>query len=138
MGSRKEITCQKSKLFKGARELIQRSEKTTPELLDWIEGQIDSGCILLFKVFEGDEFIGIFTGCVEREQGKPCNLLIIHAVSIQPQETPFICTLYPVIHELVKTSGLKSLTVRSQRAGMDRRLEQHGFERVETIYRRSV
>ena len=134
----KQISCRKVALFGGAMELIQRSEKTNLDTLDWVHNQIKSGHILLFEVIEDGERIGIFTGCVERELGRPNNLLILHAVSIEERETPFICTLFPLIHNLVKSSGLESWTVHSQRPGMDRLLKQHGFQRLETIYKRKI
>ena len=130
--------CTRSAWFEQARELIQRSEQTTADALDWIENQIRSGCILLYRVERAGEFIGIFTGCIERDLGKPSNFLVIHAVSVEPQDEPFICTLFPLIHGLAEKSGLASWTVRSQRPGMDKRLEQHGFEKLETIYKRKV
>ena len=142
--SEKIITCERSQLFPGTRELIARSEKLgadnfpLQDRLDWIEGQIDSGQLLLYRVKQDGECIGIITGVVEREFGHPSNFLIIHAVSMEQQPEPFICTLFPVIHNLISSSGLKSWTVRSMRLGMDKRLEQHGFVKTETVYKRPV
>lgn len=132
------VICRRSTWRESFRGLIQRSEQTSEEGLTWIENQIRSGGMLVFEVYENGGFIGIFTACVERELGEPSNLLIIHAVSVEEQPTPFIHTLFPVIHSLVKKSGLKSWTVRSLRRGMDKRLEQNGFTLKEKIYRRVV
>lgn len=139
MENGREITCSRAGVFRPVfRELIQRSEQTTEDGLTWIENQIRCGAIMVFEVFENGGFVGIFTACVERELGEPSNLLIVHAVSVEPQPTPFISTLFPVINSLVEKSGLKSWTVRSQRPGMDARLKQHGFKFQESIYRRAV
>ena len=133
------MTCGRSAWFEEARELIALSEADAgPDVLNWIENQIRSGHLLLYRVEREGEFIGIFTGCIERDMGIPSNFLVIHAVSVEPLASPFICTLYPLIHDLAEKSGLASWTVRSQRPGMDKRLEQHGFMKVETIYKRTV
>ncbi len=132
-------------MFPGVRNLIARSERnnTTARVglvdrLDWIENQIRSGGILLYRVEREGELIGIVTGQVECEYGKPCNFLVLHAVSVVQQEIPFICTLYPLLHGLAEKSRIESWSVRSMRQGMDRRLEQHGFVKVETYYKRIV
>ena len=138
MDHQKPISCVRSTWFEAARELIERSEQASANALDWIENQIRSNCILLYRVERAGELIGIFTGCIERELGKPNNFLVIHAVSVEQQDEPFICTLFPLIHGLAEKSGLASWSVRSQRPGMDKRLEQHGFEKLETIYKRTI
>lgn len=138
VGDEKEIKAVRSEWFEDARELINRSEKTDHDGMTWIENQIRSGAMLIYKVEENGKMIGIFTGCVEREYGIPSNFLVINAVSVFQQKRPFILTLKPVIESIVKRSGLKSWTVRSLRSGMDRRLEKAGFQKTETIYKSEV
>ena len=106
--------------------------------MTWIENQVRCGAMLIYKVEENGNMIGIFTGCVERDYGIPANFLVIHAVSVSQQKRPFILTLRPVIENIVKRSGLKSWSVRSLRSGMDRRLEKAGFRKIETIYKSEV
>jgi hypothetical protein len=138
MGDEKEIRAVRSGWFEGAGELINRSEKTDHDGMTWIENQVRSGAILIYRVEENGKMVGIFTGCVEREYGIPNNFLVIHAVSVSQQKRPFILTLRPIIESIVKRSGLKSWTVRSLRPGMDRRLERAGFRKTETIYKSEV
>ncbi|MBN2783792.1 MAG: hypothetical protein JXR25_03110 [Pontiellaceae bacterium] len=139
------VKCERSGMFPGVRDLIARSEKNNRngkiplhERLCWIENQIRSGALILYRVEREGELIGIVTGQVEREYGVPCNFLVLHAVSVEQQGSPFICTLIPLIHGLAQKSGIESWSVRSLRPGMDRRLEQHGFVKLETYYKRFI
>lgn len=138
MDKGKKIRCERAELFPGCRELIQRSEKTTADALTWIENQIASKELLLYRVFENSNPIGIFTGVVERERGEPSNFHVVNAVKSGGRSKTFLTDIAPVIEDLVKRSGLKSWSVRSQRPGMGRKLEKYGFEKIETVYKRAI
>lgn len=145
-----EVTYRKSPWFDDARELLQRSERGSPDQLDWIENQIRSGEVLLYVVEQpvkgmqpgqpSSDFrqLGIFTARPEVLHNGDREMFIIHAVSTEPTEIPFICMLYPVITDLCKKSEIGSWRVNSKRPGMAKRLLQHGFEYQESIFTRKV
>ena len=135
-----KVSYEKSDWFEEARELIQRSERGTPDHLDWIENQIRSGGILLYRVKgnEPGQLLGIFTARPETLYNGERELMVIHAVEVEPTETPYICTLFPVIHDLAAKSGFVSWRVHADRPGMAKRLLQHGFEYQETVFVRKV
>lgn len=137
-GKSKKIAYARSAWFDGAGELINRSEQGSHDELTWIENQIRTGHLLLYRVEQGGELIGIFTAFVDTSYNGVKDLVIVHAVSVTQQEDPYIVTLDPIICDLAKKSGFDRWRVHSQRPGMSRLLERHGFEVSETVYFKEV
>lgn len=140
MGGRpkKVIVINSSPWFAEAGELIDRSEQGSHDELTWIENQIRTGHLLLYRVEQGGELIGIFTAFVDTAYNGNQDLVVVHAVSVSQQPTPYIVTLDPLISSLAKRSGFSRWRVHSQRPGISRRLEQHGFKVSEIVYFKEV
>lgn len=134
----KEIAYRKSEWFDGARELIQRSECGTVDDLDYIENQIRSGALLLYRVEINGELIGIFTAHSETIYNGHRELVVVHAVSVEQQPFAFIPALDPVITALAAQSGFDSWRVHAQRPGMMRVLASHGFTMTEAIFTKQI
>lgn len=139
MGDRaQEITYRKAQWFDGAAELIDRSECGTCDDIEWIQNQIRSGRMLLYKVECADRMIGIFTAFVDTAYNGRKDLVVVHAVSVEQLPFSFIAALDPVISALAKDSGFDRWRVHSQRVGMSKVLAKHGFKIEEIVFSKEV
>lgn len=122
--------------FDGARGMIARAEPGGEAVLDWIEQQVHENCITLFEVRDEWQRIGIFTARWAIQYNGERHFLIIHGVSLVEgdDEFSFLLKAENLVKKIARDCNCSKVEIHSQRRGMDRRLERHGYKFQESIF----
>lgn len=130
-----EVTARPVPWFEGARGMIARAEPGGPEVLDHIEREVKANRLTLFEVWDTWEMIGIFSARWAVQYNGERHLLIIHGVALKEEEGfSFMLSIKDLVRKIARDCACSRVEIHTRRRGMDRRLENHGYEFQETIF----
>ncbi|MEI7850648.1 MAG: hypothetical protein WCH86_02335 [Kiritimatiellales bacterium] len=130
-----KVTLRPVPWFEGAREMIARAEPGGDSVLDWIERQIKANAITLFEVRDEWELIGILTARWVRNYNGERHLAFLHSVSFRSEDGfSLILMLEDAVKKIARDCGCSRIEIHSQRRGLSRIVERHGYEFQESIF----
>jgi len=131
-----EVKIFPSDWFDQAEDLIS---KTLPpgdnrDQLVWIQNEISSRRLTLFRVLKNDELIGVFTARWSTMFNGEKHLLIIHCSAVEEGKN-FLRTIHLPIQQIGKDLGCVAIKAHAQNKVIARAVQQvDGYELLESIY----
>jgi len=120
----------------GIPELLTRLD--TSMRVTTIQLGIENETFTLFEVvFEGKR-LGILLTRLDVTFDGEKELVVMFAVSEFKTSFPFSSLLGPVYEEIARSHGAKRIRTHSSRRGVDRLLEQNGYEFIESVFIKEV
>lgn len=114
-------------------------QKVNPAVgVDTLAGLVQRGLISLFEVHADGVLLGIFISRTDRLFNGDSELVIMHAAAVQRPPFPMTSILNPVFDQVAKDHGLRAVRVHSDKKGLDKLLEAHGYEFQEAVYRKVI
>lgn len=132
----KEIKIVPSAFFEGAEKLFEKVGVVGDELT-WLQNQLASNRLTLFRVLEDGEFVGIFTSRWAKMFNGDRHLLIIHGVAVDERRNFLRLVQHPV-KEIAKDLGCSAIQIHIKRPGLAHQLKVDGYEFQESIFVRKV
>ena len=114
-------------------------EKINPVVgVDCLSGQVQRGLITLFEVHADDLILGIFLARVDTLLNGDKELVIIHASAVVKPPVPMTSVLNPLFDQVARDREIKSIRIHSDKKGLDKIMENSGYEFQEAVYRKVI
>ena len=112
-------------------------EKINPAVgVDTLAGLVQRGLIFLFEVHADGALLGVFLARIDTLLNGEKEFVIVHASAVIKPPIPMTTVLNPVFDKVARDHGLGAVRVHSDKKGLDRILEENGYQFQESVYRK--
>lgn len=113
-------------------EVIRQCQ--TYEGLDYLRMHILNGDISLYEIFINESLLGVFLARVEKVLSGDLELVILNGRCYKGNKTGFTALCSPIFKLIAEQQAIKRIRLHSHSEGVNRIMEQTGWNKQETVY----